>query len=53
LVAAGKRFERVVSPGAGDGFLRAGAAVDASAENKAARAAAWERWKALLAPQPK
>jgi carboxymethylenebutenolidase len=53
MEAAGKTFEPVVYPGAGHGFLRAGEAEDASAENKAARAAAWERWKALLAREPK
>jgi carboxymethylenebutenolidase len=48
MKAAEKTFEPVVYPGAGHGFLRAGEAEDASAENKAARAAAWERWKGLL-----
>jgi len=46
---AGKRYEPVVYPGAGHGFLRAGEADDASPENHAALEAAWKRWKELLA----
>ena len=49
MKAAGKSFEPVVYPGAGHGFLRAGGEPDASAENKAAREAAWKRWKERLA----
>ncbi len=46
--AAGKTLEVVIYPGAGHGFMRAGEAADASAENKAARAEAWKRWLNLL-----
>jgi carboxymethylenebutenolidase len=49
MTAAGKSFDFVVYPGAGHGFLRAGEASDASAENKAAFEAGWKRWKELLA----
>src|SRR5512133_1456111 len=45
---AGKSFESKVYEGAGHGFMRAGEAPDASAANKKARDAAWERWKSLL-----
>jgi carboxymethylenebutenolidase len=44
-----KTYEPVVYEGAGHGFMRAGQAPDATPPNKAARAKAWERWKALLA----
>ena len=44
-----KTFDPVVYAGAGHGFMRAGEASDASAENKKARDEAWERWKELLA----
>jgi len=46
---AGKRYEPVVYAGAGHGFLRAGEDENASAENRAAFEAGWERWKGLLA----
>ena len=49
MKAAGKTYEPVVYPGAGHGFLRAGEASDASAENKAAFEEGWKRWKTLLA----
>jgi carboxymethylenebutenolidase len=45
---AGKAYEPVTYEGAGHGFMRAGEAPDASAANKKARDAAWERWKQLL-----
>jgi carboxymethylenebutenolidase len=45
----GKKYDPVTYEGAGHGFMRAGEAPDATAANKAARAKAWERWKALLA----
>jgi carboxymethylenebutenolidase len=44
----GKTYEPVTYPGAGHGFMRAGEAPDASAENKSAHDAAWKRWKELL-----
>jgi carboxymethylenebutenolidase len=44
----GKRFEPVVYPGAGHGFLRSGEGNDATAEDKAALEQAWVRWKKLL-----
>jgi carboxymethylenebutenolidase len=49
MKAASKTYEPTIYPGAGHGFLRAGEAPDASPENKAAREAAWKRWKELLA----
>src|SRR5262249_40593702 len=45
---AGKKSEPITYEGAGHGFMRAGEAPDASAENKKARDEAWVRWKALL-----
>jgi len=45
---AGKTYEPVIYDGAGHGFMRAGEAPDASAENKKAREAAWQRWKDAL-----
>lgn len=48
MQGAGKRFEPVIYPGAGHGFMRAGEAPDASEANRKARDSAWERWKALL-----
>jgi carboxymethylenebutenolidase len=46
---AGKTFEPVTYEGAGHGFMRAGEAPDATEANQRARAAAWKRWKELLA----
>ncbi len=46
--AAGKTFEPVIYPGAGHGFMRSAESPDASEENKAARDAAWTRWRELL-----
>ncbi len=46
--AAGKTFEPVTYDGAGHGFMRAGEAPDAGEANRKARAAAWERVKAVL-----
>lgn len=45
---AGKSFEPVTYEGAGHGFMRAGEAPDASAENKKARDEGWKRWLELL-----
>jgi carboxymethylenebutenolidase len=45
---AGKTYEPMIYDGAGHGFMRAGEAPDASAENKKAREAAWQRWKDAL-----
>ena len=45
---AGKTYEPVIYDGAGHGFMRAGEAPDASADNKKAREAAWQRWKDAL-----
>jgi carboxymethylenebutenolidase len=45
---AAKAYEPVIYEGAGHGFMRAGEAPDASAENKKARAEAWKRWLDLL-----
>lgn len=49
MKAAGKKFEPVIYAGAGHGFMRAGAAPDASPANKKARDDGWARWKILLA----
>src|SRR2546425_289786 len=46
--AAKKTYDVVTYEGAGHGFMRAGEAPDASAENKKARDEAWVRWKKLL-----
>lgn len=45
MAAAGKKYQAVIYPGAGHGFMRAGDAAnpDASAANRAARNAAWQR----------
>jgi carboxymethylenebutenolidase len=48
MKAAGKTYQPVVYQGAGHGFMRAGEAPDASAENRKARTDAWVRWKSLL-----
>ncbi len=45
---AGKTYEPMIYDGAGHGFMRAGEAPDASADNKKAREAAWQRWKDAL-----
>jgi len=45
---AGKTYQPVEYEGAGHGFMRAGEAPDASAENKKARTEAWKRWLELL-----
>ncbi len=49
MKAAGKKYEPVTYEGAGHGFMRAGEAPDASADNKRAREAAWKRLKDILA----
>jgi Dienelactone hydrolase and related enzymes len=48
MAEAKKPFDPVTYAGAGHGFMRAGEAPDASAENKDARQEAWQRWKSLL-----
>lgn len=48
MKAAGKTYEPVVYDGAGHGFMRAGEAPDASAENSAARQAGFQRLVKLL-----
>ena len=45
----GKTFEPVIYEGAGHGFLRQGEDPQGSEADKKAHAAAWERWKKLLA----
>jgi len=45
---AGKTYEPVIYNGAGHGFMRAGEAPDASADNKRACEAALQRWKDAL-----
>ncbi len=44
----GKTYGPVTYDGAGHGFMRAGEAPDATAENQKARTQAWERWRELL-----
>jgi carboxymethylenebutenolidase len=48
MKAAGKTYVPVTYEGAGHGFMRAGEAPDANAENSAARAAAFRRFVELL-----
>jgi len=48
MKAAGKKYEPVTYDGAGHGFMRAGEAPDASAENKKAREEGFQRLTALL-----
>lgn len=48
MKAAGKVYDPVIYDGAGHGFMRAGEAPDASAENLAARSAAFRRFVTLL-----
>jgi carboxymethylenebutenolidase len=45
---AAKTYEPVIYDGAGHGFMRAGEAPDAKADDKKAREDAWKRWKELL-----
>ena len=45
---AGKTYEPVTYDSGGHGFMRAGAAPDASEGNKKAREEAWKRWEDLL-----
>lgn len=45
---AGKTYDPVTYDGAGHGFMRAGEAPDANAENMKAREAAWKRWREAL-----
>ncbi len=44
----GKTYQPITYEDAGHGFMRAGEGPDATADNKHARQAAWERWQALL-----
>ena len=48
MKAAGKRYEPVIYPGAGHGFMRAGEAPDATPGNRAAREKGWARLVKLL-----
>jgi carboxymethylenebutenolidase len=48
MKTGGKKYEAVIYPGGGHGFMRAGEAPDASEGNKKARDEAWARWKTLL-----
>ena len=48
MKAAGKKYDPVVYDGAGHGFMRAGEAPDASAENAAARAEGFRRLISLM-----
>jgi len=48
MTKEGKAYQPTTYEGAGHGFMRAGEAPDAAGDNKRARQAAWERWRALL-----
>lgn len=48
MKAAGKKYEPVIYPGAGHGFMRAGQAPDATPANKAARDQAFQRLTSLI-----
>lgn len=48
MSAVGKTYDPVTYDGAGHGFMRAGEAPDASAENSAARQAGFRRWIELM-----
>lgn len=48
MAQANKAYHVAIYPGAGHGFMRAGEAPDTSEANRAAREAAWKRWKELL-----
>ena len=48
MAKAQKKFDHVIYPGAGHGFMRAGEASDGPAEDKSAMEQGWERWKKLL-----
>ncbi|MEO6923601.1 MAG: dienelactone hydrolase family protein [Bryocella sp.] len=48
MKAAGKKYDPKIYDGAGHGFMRAGEAPDATAENAAARAAGFRRFISLL-----
>ncbi len=48
MKTAVKKYEPLIYPGAGHGFMRAGEAPDASEANRKAHDSAWERWKTLL-----
>jgi carboxymethylenebutenolidase len=48
MKTAAKTYDPVTYEGAGHGFMRAGEAPDAGADNKKAHDAAWKRWLDLL-----
>jgi carboxymethylenebutenolidase len=48
MKAAGKKYEPVIYPGAGHGFMRAGEAPDATAANKSARDEGFKRMTSLV-----
>jgi carboxymethylenebutenolidase len=48
MKAAGKKFEPVIYPGAGHGFMRAGEDPAGNEPNKKAREEAWKRVKETL-----
>lgn len=48
MKSAGKQYEPEIYDGAGHGFMRAGEDPGGNAANKAAREAAWKRWKEQL-----
>jgi len=45
----GKKFEAVIYPGAGHGFMRQGDDPKGPEADRKARQDAWKRWRALLA----
>ena len=52
MKSAGKKYEPVIYPGAGHGFMREGEMPAANEANKKARDDAWTRWKTLLKELP-
>ncbi|MGH9520528.1 MAG: dienelactone hydrolase family protein, partial [Terriglobales bacterium] len=48
MKAAGKKYQAVIYPGAGHGFMRAGEQPDASPANAGARAKAWAKIKQVM-----
>lgn len=49
MATAGKKYDPVIYPGAGHGFLRAGEGPDPRPGDVQGRADAWKRWQELLA----
>ena len=52
MAESSKRYEPVIYEGAGHAFMRKGEASGAAEAERASRAAAWNRWLALLKSEP-